>query len=223
MRGSWSNKPVVIVGGGLSLRNFNYEMLNDPRLRVVAVKRAVYEMPFAECCFGLDIPWMRREAAALAAQPVPLVLAVDGSKAYPRIPGAAYLGRRTGYGLCDVPDIIHTGGFSGFGAFNYAYQKGSQIIVLLGFDSKSKFIPRGKRYEDVHYAHPRRHTYRSVSCPPWEEADKKFTEALPQIAARGMIVLNGCASSGIKCFPRMSPHEAIAAALEKQGQPGMVA
>src|SRR5262245_12551914 len=135
----WHDRPVLVVGTGRSLQGFAFERLRDLG-HILAVKRAVADLPFADACFGLDLPWMQNAKAELTevAARMPLYLAVPDQHplAYDvHVPGAIYLKRgRTCERLTETLGAVESGANSGFGALNVAYLKRARQIFLFGFD-----------------------------------------------------------------------------------------
>src|SRR5262249_22760879 len=60
----WDDKPVAIVGGGPSLMNFDFNEVRGEH--VLAVKGSIFDIPWADAGFGLDMPryneWRERLA-----------------------------------------------------------------------------------------------------------------------------------------------------------------
>lgn len=201
----WDEKPVFIVGGGTSLKGFDFASLRD-RGHVLAVKQSWRDLPFAEACFGLDRAWQewaKPDLIALA-QRMPLWIAVEPelkARYVGQIAGARYLRMvSTSERLSEAPHTIESGGNSGFGAFNFAFLKRARRVVLLGFDyGPSHYDPSG------YTPRPLDHNLRYMQG--WADV---FGRALPQIQRAGMIVLNGSPASKVGAFPKMTPAEAVA-------------
>src|SRR6516164_7985721 len=131
----WDDMPLAIVGTGISLVGFDFGRFQIPGIRVLAVKEAVWDLPFAECVFSLDRPWINRQADKLNASPIPKVFAVEPEvRPCANIENSLYLLRSRFGGFSEDPKIIQSGANSGFGAVNYAYLKragrGGHPIVL---------------------------------------------------------------------------------------------
>lgn len=151
----WDNDLVAIVGAGPSLRGFDFEVLKG-RCRVVAVKEMIFELPWADCGFAIDPPWMRRKHENLMEIAEKMVFAVDHDgipRKYTVIPGATYHQRTRADGLSFDPDIITCGGTSGYAALNYVTLKRARNILLLGFDYRVKpgDLRTGHHYKDESY------------------------------------------------------------------------
>lgn len=199
----WDDRPVILVGTGPSLTGFDLSRLRDLGY-ILAVKEAVWDLPFADACFGLDYPWMRRMNGRLselaARMPLYLAVAKQHPPAHTHVEGAIYLERDRKCGpLSDDPGIIEAGANSGFGAFNLAYLKHANLIYLFGFDYTSD------HYCPERYAHHGRH-HAAQYWPRWA---RNFERALPQLRSRRVRVINASPISNIDVFPKVSPNEAI--------------
>lgn len=202
--GSWSDAPAIVVGTGPSLAGFDFERLRGLG-HVLAVKEAAWDLPFAEACFGLDIPWMRRRHDRIVglAERMDVYLAIPpvglpiGHEA---VTGATYLvRRRTCETFSDDPAEVESGGNSGFGAVNVAYLKGARQIVLFGFDyTKGHYCPdRYAHHRPDHNAH---------YWPRWGE---NFRATRAQLRQRGVSVINASPASTVDAFPKLEIDEAI--------------
>lgn len=197
----WDDRPLIICGTGPSLRGFDFSRLEELG-RVLAVKEAVHDLPFAAACFGLDMPWMRRRRAALARLAVPLYLAVsiEQTDQAPPLPNATFLKRRRDANeLSDDSTTIEAGGNSGFGALNLAYLKRAKDIILFGFDYAGEHYCRD-RYEHLPIGQNARY------LPKWAG---NFETTRKQLDARGISVLNASPNSNVHAFPKCTIEEAI--------------
>jgi hypothetical protein len=197
----WGDRPVLIVGTGPSLVGFDFASLADIG-HVLAVKEAVFDLPFAEACVSIDAKWFRRRTQALTDQPVPLFQAADEAWNGHVIPTATYLRYRRGDGLSDDPAQLAVYGSSGYSALNYAYLRGARRIVLLGFDYRST---DGLH----HYARYEWHGATNLNgryLPTWA-AGYRTTQR--QLADRGVTVINANPTSALDAYLRMPFHDAL--------------
>ncbi len=201
----WDDKPLAIVGCGPSLKGFDFRLLDmdEPNIRVLAVKESIWDLPFAAAVFSLDRPWINRKADEMRALAVPKVFAVEpeyGPTA--EIDGALYLLRSRFEGLSDDPGVIQSGANSGFGAFNYGYLKRAKRIALFGFD----FIPDAERYNQDRY------TWQQKNNSPqhyWQNWGDCFSGCRAQLAAAGVAVMNASPISTIKAFDKCTIEEGL--------------
>lgn len=200
----WNDRPTLIVGCGSSLKGFDFSQLRGLGY-ILAVKQAVWDVSFADACFGLDLPWMKRCRNELSQLTVPLYLAVPpglSEKQYTHIPNAVYLERlRVKNKLSDDPRKIESGGNSGFGAFNFAILKRAKRIYLFGYDYSSS----GGHYCPERYDQPQNHNARY-----WPRWGDNFFDIKDQIAVAGVTVVNASPNSTLKAFPKVTLEQAIA-------------
>lgn len=198
----WSDKPVAIVGGGPSLHGFDFGQLRG-KFHVLAVKGVMFDLPWADAGFGLDLPDFRDWAERLGSLPFPVFWAFPGqtptSGLRGRLPeNVTALRRSRAEGLSDDPGMIHAGGTSGYGALNLAFLKQAKQIVLLGFDYKPG--PKGEwRHNSEHYK-----SHGSQSPDALASWVKPFDAAAVQLKARGVTVLNANPGSLVTAFPRVT-------------------
>lgn len=200
----WDDAPALLVGTGPSLAGFDLNRLRGLG-HILAVKSSVWDLPFAEACFGLDLPWMRRENGRLAelAARMPLYLAVP--KAHPpmhtHVAGAIYLERDRQCGpLSEDLGIVEAGANSGFGAFNFAVLKRARTIFLFGYDYTG-----GDHYCPERYAH----NPRNKNAHYWPKWGENFRLALPQLTRLGVQVFNASPASSVTAFPKVTIEQAL--------------
>lgn len=202
----WDDRPTAIVGSGRSLTGFDFSLLRDPRWRVVAVKEAHNELPWADEIVCVDLPWLTRRRETLVGLSAKLVLGMpeDNYLQTHGIPGARHLRRRRVMdGLSDDLSAIEFGGTSGFGALNYVYLKKCRRIGLFGFD-----------YADGHYNPNHYPWYKGYNARYWPRWAREFTKALPQLNRAGVEVFCASPRSNIEAFVRCTPEEGVGRLLQ---------
>jgi hypothetical protein len=197
---------VAIIGCGASLTGFDFRRFNIPGIRILAVKEAVWDLPFADAVFGLDRPWINRQADKLRELRGPEIwLAPTGAEQgnhIASIEDAKYLRLRRFEGLSDDPGIIQSGGNSGFGAVNLAYLKRAKRIVLFGFDYTEA---NGHHYRPEQY-----HWYRAgQNARYWKNWGDNFRSCLPQLKRNGVEVINASPVSTVDAFPKVTIAEGL--------------
>jgi hypothetical protein len=200
----WGDRPVAIVGAGPSLHQFEFSRLRGP-WRVIAVNQKVWDLPWADACISIDIPWIRDQAArVVATMTMPVYVAGPEYHQCPHVPGMNYLKRSRTFGFSDAADTVEMGGTSGYAALNFAYLKRAKFVVLFGFDYSAA---RGDHDKPEQYPwHPVGHNARY-----WPRWATNFAEALPQIERAGMKVLNASPESTISAFGRCTIEQGLAA------------
>jgi hypothetical protein len=204
VEGDWSDKPLAIVGTGPSLKGLDFERLDISGVRVLAVKEAIWDLPFAECVFSLDRPWINRQADKLRAIPNHKVFAVEPEYGpCAEIEGALYLLRSRFAGFSNDPAVIQSGGNSGFGAFNYAYLKRVRRVALFGFDYTDQ--------DGEHYCADRYHWYKpGQNARYWRSWGDNFIDCKAQLARADISVMNASPISTLKAFDKCSIEDGLA-------------
>lgn len=201
----WSDKPVLVVGCGVSLKGFDFNQLKGLGY-ILAVKQAWVDLPFADACFGLDQGWTKRCQAELIelARKMPVYISLPkqiDDKLHGLIPAATYLERlRTCEKFTTSPRTIESGGNSGFGAVNLAWLKKARRIYLFGFD----YQPKGGHYCPDRYDQPVGHNARY-----WLNWGGNFDHVKDQIARAGVTVINASINSTLTAFPKVSIEQAL--------------
>jgi hypothetical protein len=195
---------VAIVGNGPSLRGFDYERLRGG-FHVLAVKGAIFNVPWADAGFGLDIPRYVGWRGMLGAVTMPVYWAtprMDMLGDGPHAPCVRFLRRIDLTDLSDDPAAVFSGGTSGFGALNLAWLKRAKRIVLLGFEYNGD----AERHADTRaYIAPREQKEWQ-----WQLWAANFGKVRRRIEIAGVKVINAAPESRITAFARMSIDEALA-------------
>lgn len=202
----WNEKPVAIIGGGPSLRGFDFERLRG-RFHVLAVNASVFDVPWADAGFSLDQLAMWKWWPRLQQVKVPLHLAipfpymkmVDSAPA----PNMNFHQRVNRAHFQKFTMQIACGGTSGFGALNLAWLKRARKIVLFGFDYGG--TAGCWHHNERHYSF----AYRQDD-EKWKQWARNFNRAAIRLRADGVEVVNASPHSRITAFPRMTIDEALA-------------
>lgn len=155
-------EPCFIVGGGPSLRGFNYQLLRDKH--VIAVNQSIFQLPFAKWFCTMDYTWLQKsrvlcenkitdtKGQAFYHHPAEKVFVLAFSE--PRleeISPSRYIDhqyemtydlsmfnrvvRASGYGGIGFSwSTFCAGSDSGYSALQLAVVLGYKVIYLLGFD-----------------------------------------------------------------------------------------
>jgi hypothetical protein len=196
-RGDWADKPLYIVGGGPSLRGFDFSRLIG-RGRILGVNKAPFNIP-CDAMFTLDQTFtrlMREEICAFVQSGGDATLAMppneDGHKP---IDGARYVVRRRGSGLSEDDREIF-GLNSGYGALGLGYLRGAKEIALLGFDFD--YDKDGNTHWHDGYTWHSRQNHKYLAR--WT---REFDRPARQLKEAGVNVINfiGPRGSGVREFP----------------------
>jgi hypothetical protein len=187
----WDDKPVAVIGGGLSLQNFNFETLRGAH--VLAVKGSLFDIPWADAVFGLDF-----NGDKLANVQSRIYWAVRDNHPFPQPSrNITILKRLDGQGLSDDPGVIYSGGTSGFGALQICIHKRAKQIVLFGFDYDGS----------SHASSEKRRAQDAANWAAWAEHFRVF---VPYFTEHGVSVVNASPVSAITCFQRVALQDAVA-------------
>lgn len=202
----WDDKPVAIVAGGPSLRGFDWEVLRD--YHVLAVKGSIFDIPWADAGFGLDMPRFEewRERLSAVQMPIYWAVPVEHSILTSRpSSNMTFIKRMSGDGVSSDPSAIYSSGTSGHGALQVALLKHGRKIALFGFDYNptiSGIHAHNRRndtfrHNDRHYGKRRAQNYAS-----WKQWAKNFDMFKGVCERRGIEVVNACENSAITTFRR---------------------
>jgi hypothetical protein len=204
----WDDKPVAVVGGGPSLVGFDFEQLRGAH--VLAVKGSIFDIPWADAGFGLDMPRYKEWRDKLAHVQSRVYWAVPEDQLErtgpPPSKNITFLKRLDGQNLSDDPGEIYGGGTSGFGAMQICIHKRAKQIVLFGFDYEGAFdAPVGFRHNDRHYE-----KRRAQDQYNWQAWATHFSIYTPYLNKHGISVANACPSSAIACFQKVTLQDGVA-------------
>jgi len=204
----WDDKPVAIVGGGPSLVGFDFERLRGAH--VLAVKGSIFDIPWADAGFGLDMPRYHEWRDKLANVQSRVYWAVPEDQLQktgaPPSKNVTFLKRLPGENLSDDPSEIYGGGTSGFGAVQICLHKHAKTIVLFGYDYDGAYDAHtGFRHNDQHYGKKRAQNFAN-----WEAWARHFSIYIPYLNDNGIRVVNACPASAITCFQKVTLDDGVA-------------
>lgn len=210
---AWKDKPCFLVGGGPSLKNFDWSLLCGQR--TIGVNRA-FEKFDPTIIFSMDLRFLKWVINQRYGQPI--------TERF--VKSSAYKVWLTTY-ICNLPKeffiIPARGGYSGghyvftfsmtaglghgnnsgYGALNLAVCLGANPIYLLGYDMKHQQEQFGKS-SHWHDGHP---------IPQMEQTVEKFIHYFDRIAPglkkRRVEVINLNPDSALECFPKMHLEEIL--------------
>lgn len=196
----WSARPLAIVACGPSARLAGVEALQG-RATVLAIKKSVELVPFADAVYGCDGAWWRGVAGlpdfrGLRLAHEPRACGDYGLRriGIPQPKGDALLFGETG--------VVGAGGNSGFQALNLAVQLGARRILLVGFDCSLQLgLHWYGRNKFVGQSNPDEDNFRR-----WKAA---LEAAAPVLAARGVEVVDAAPRGALQAYPKASVAEAL--------------
>jgi len=141
-----SGQDVFIVGGGPSLKGFDFARLKNKV--TVAINDAMHVLPDATALYWADFPWVARNNDSLKSHPCKLrFMGLANAKINDTLiqGGATVLNRVGTRGLDLNPDHV-CGSNSGAHALNLVANMSPKRIILLGYDMR--------RFNDASHWHP---------------------------------------------------------------------
>lgn len=214
--GAWKGRRCFIIGGGPSLKGFDFNRLRGEH--VIAVNAAFYNAPFADIMFAMD----RDLLTKLMAGKVGKESGESYRQAFADFAGAkVWLDVEGNYpGVDTVPNAGHTGWSkslaaglcngqnSGYGALNLAMILGADPIYLLGYDCS-----KGKDGEkNFHNA------YTGGGNPDAMNIFKREIEAGAQLLDGSRKIVNLNPDSALRCFEFGNVDDVLAKSPAPAGQ-----
>jgi hypothetical protein len=198
----WNDRTVYLIGGGPSLSGFALDTLCGLG-HCIGINQSMFDIPVAA---GISIDQRfileRHQELAEFAQTTQLYLAPGDRfcRTVDPVAGAIYLRSEFMQGLSTSPDLLHTGGTSGYAALNLAVLKRARKIVLLGYDYG--VIGGRHHYHDDYFWH-------RPEDQSWQSWARHFDSAAIQCRELGIEVINASPRSAIECFSKMLIEEAM--------------
>lgn len=139
---------VFVVGGGPSLRGFDWDLLEGES--VIAVNRAYENVPDADILFSVDDRFYGWHCHKLwKCNGIRVWGNIHGREAPPEVQSVGCGGGEHAFG--NTLETLGHGGNSGYAAVNLAYVLGAETVYLLGFDMHS----RGGKQQWWHDGYPK--------------------------------------------------------------------
>lgn len=214
--GQWAGQRCFILGGGPSLKGFDFTRLKWGR--IIAINRAFEFCPQADVLFSMDYnfySWLRQGRIADGAQEK--FLNFTGIKTWVDAgnlqygPGIFYIRRvnKLGSSLYGFPASLNSGIFSGnnsgYGALQLAILLGARPIYLLGYDMKGT---------NFHSGYPSRPNPKAI--PSFAVG---FNLLAPEAARRGVEIFNCNPDSALRCFPFVDIDQVLGEGEKENAQP----
>lgn len=186
---------IYIVGGGTSLKGFNFELLRDKT--VIAVNKAFMSLPFAQVLYWSDtrfFEWHGKEIGDFQGIKVTC-------RPQPKRSDVINLLNTGKTGLETMSYGIRDGGNSGYAAINLAYHLGAKKIVLLGFDMQTN--GKETHWHEGYTSTADTSTMERLMIP-------NFDTIVEPLEKRKVKVYNASPISKLTCFQKISIEEALA-------------
>ena len=185
---------IYIVGGGTSLKNFDFNLLRDKV--VIAVNKAILHIPFAQVLYWSDTrfyEWHSKEVDEFKGIKVTC-------RAQPKRNDIINLLNTGKTGLETMSYGLRDGGNSGYAAINLAYHLGAKRIVLLGFDMQT--YGKDTHWHDGYSSTADTDTMARLMVP-------HFDTLVEPLEKRKVKVYNASPISKLECFQKISIEEAL--------------
>lgn len=188
--GAWNGRRAFVVGGGPSLRGFDFSRLRGER--IIAVNRAFEVLPFAEILFSMDYRYYGYAVRTAAFREF------RGRKVWLDTMGYPYVGVET-LRMSSVEGLswslasgLATGANSGHGAVNLALLLGADPVYLLGFD-----FAEDEKGSHFHSGYPFVRKDGKL-----DEYRTRLEAIAPDVLAKGRRIVNLSPASKLEGFPR---------------------
>lgn len=186
----WKGETAFIIGGGPSLNDFNFKVLDDKR--TIAINKAFLYYSNADILYWTDsrfYSWYKKDIDNYKGDKYTV-------KPYGNLKNDIKIIKNTGKaGLEYDPSGIRHGNNSGHAAINLAYHLGVKRIVLLGFDMQNI-----KGVSHFHDGYPVRSTRDEV----YKKSMIPYFIAISEDLKRKKIeVINACPTSALTLFKKL--------------------
>jgi hypothetical protein len=196
--GSWQSKRCFIVGGGPSLKGFDFERLRGER--VIAINKAFLDVPFADVMFAMDRPLLDLITAGKLGENYQQAFEdFSGMKLWLDLSGYTYpTGIYSVHAAGEIGwtnslnDGLYHGQNSGYGALNLAIVLGADPIYLLGYDMAKG--PGGEKH--YHDGYPSGTNPEALNI-----FLKAFEAGAKMLPGGGPRIVNLNPNSALRCFP----------------------
>lgn len=200
----WDDRPVAVIGGGPSLLDFDFERLRGAH--VIAIKRKIFDIPWADAGFGMDMARFMEWRHRLASVQSRIYWAITEDQVEsPPAKNITFLKRLDGQDVSENPGEIYCGRISSFGALQVCIHKRAREIVLFGFDYDGTYDAGWP-----HFNEPFNDKRRAQGAKHWAEWAEHFSVYVPHLRSRNISVLNACPASTIRCFQKVSLQDGVA-------------
>ena len=200
--GSWKDQRCFIIGGGFSLKDFDFSQLQGEK--VIAINKSFVDAPFADIQFSVDkrfYDWITKpmENEKKMKEARDMWPYFKGHKVWLKVPGQIYQKgieyveknpHHEGISM-SLEEGIYASSNSGYAAINLAIALGANPIYLLGYDMK-----QGKRGEShYHGGYPAKQTDKQL-----EMFAKSFPKLAKDAEKAGVKIINLNRDSALRCF-----------------------
>jgi len=205
--GAWKGHRAFVVGGGASLRDFDWDMLKGEL--VIAINRAVEKC--GSCVmFSMDLRlWTFYERGDLGEEATEKFKEFKGDRVWSVTPNfilpeeAYYIPRPVGqirYGMGSLREM-ETANNSGYGAMQMAVALGASPVYLLGYDMTGDGKGGQKWWHEGYPSGQSENVYKSMV--------DHFNAYAKSIKGTGIDIVNLSKNSNLRCFRKQDPLEVL--------------
>jgi hypothetical protein len=215
----WDGETAYIIGGGISLRDFDFERIRGRR--TIAVNRSACYLPWASAFFTIDTGrnYNHTLDELKEKQFSGEKWVCVNSEEYARIrydEGVRYVRKIMDYGIANTSHYIFSNFNSGAAAINLAVHKGCKRIILLGVDMLKGpywYDPEAKLPMNIDrpWTHPTYQSGKVIDRTKYiNQVNSGFDKICKDAQAKGVRIYNASPISTLTCFPRMKHNEVYA-------------
>ena len=192
----WNGETVYIIGGGPSLKEFNWNRLKGKK--TIAINKAFLSYSKADVLYWTDgrfYNWYKKDIDNFKGLKYTIAPRRELSE------DIHLLKRGAKYGLETSPNTLSHGMNSGYAAINLALHLGSRKIVLLGYD-----MGNSGTVSHFHDGYPINATNDTIY-------NKHFLPGFDilknHIKGKGIQIFNACPSSKLNAFKKITIEESL--------------
>lgn len=192
----WANETVYIIGGGPSLKGFNWNLLKGKK--TIAINKAIQFYPNADVVYWTDgrfHDWFKDEISKYKG----LKYTITPRRDY--MVDVNLLKRGIKFGLETATDTLAHGNNSGYAAINLAIHLGAKKIILLGYDMSNNGAQ--SHFHDGYKVNATSAKIYTTHFLPG------FSVLKESIKGMNIKILNACPTSKLKVFPIITIEEAL--------------
>ena len=191
----WQGQTVYLIGGGPSLKGFEWNRLNGKK--TIAINKALKFYPNADAVYWTDgrvYTWFEKEINNFKGLKYTI-----RPKAYSTEVNLLRRGKK--FGLETANDRLAHGNNSGYAAINLAIHLGAKRIILLGYDMGS--TSEGSHFHDGYPVN-------ATSAKIYKDQFLPGFDILKnEIKGKKIQIFNACPTSNLKAFPIITIEEAL--------------
>ena len=196
----FEGETVYIIGGGPSLKDFDFNRLNGAK--TIAINKAVLFYPKADVLYWTDVrfyTWHKDEIDNYKG----LKFCIKTGSQYSNNIKILKKGKLNG--LETDPQTLAHGNNSGYAAINLAYHLGAARIILLGFDM-GNVLHNNKMISHFHDGYPTRPANDKMYLDKFIPG---FSKLKSDLLGLGITVLNASTYSRLNVFPKITIEQAL--------------